>query len=117
MKYEWEKFIVAAREEFKDLGKTNEAFAEKAQEIMRQYGADESVDDDEFVQHIADLDGADAWAHCFEFDYLKKTEEYEEYDGEQVFAPNEEIAWEFFLGMDGEFKIPNAGDYACRKIK
>lgn len=117
MKYEWEKFIVSAREEFAESGKVNEAFADKAKEIFEKFGGDENVDDDEFCQMIGDLDGEDAYSHCFEFAYRHKTVDYSEYDGEQFFAPNEDVAWEIFLGMDGEYKMPAYLDYDCKKVK
>jgi hypothetical protein len=38
---------------------------------------------------------------------------FAEYDGTVVAAPDEESAWEIFLGMDGDYKLPDGDKYLC----
>jgi hypothetical protein len=52
----------------------------------------------------------------YRFDYGRKTAAYKEYDGFAVNAPSEEVAWEIFGGIDGEFKRPATANYACKRL-
>jgi hypothetical protein len=52
----------------------------------------------------------------YRFSYQKKTDSYKEYDGKIVNAPDEDVAWKIFRGIDGEFKLPAAVDYTCERI-
>lgn len=66
------------------------------------------------AKKLMDLDCASIYN--FRFDYVNKTPEYNEYDGTVINAPNEEFAWQIFLGCDSEYGLPSAKDYNCVKL-
>jgi hypothetical protein len=52
----------------------------------------------------------------YRFNYKNKTASYKEYDGTVINAPDEEVAWAIFTGIDGEFKVPIAANYTSERI-
>jgi len=54
----------------------------------------------------------------FKFSYKKDEAypNYKEYDGYEFNAPDEETAWETFLGISGEFKMPNEKNYNIKML-
>jgi len=54
----------------------------------------------------------------FRFNYKKDEAypNYKEYDGYEFNAPDEDEAWKIFLGISGEFKMPERKNYDIEKI-
>ena len=67
---------------------------------------------------LSDMDNI--FKRKWEFTYENTPEagvsDYTEYSGFIVDAPNEEVAWAIFLGIDGEFGIPSSSDYSIKEV-
>mgnify|MGYP003316081677 CR=1 FL=1 len=98
-------------------------FNETALQILNSAKADWDKADDKEKTNIeyetglklSDMDNI--FKRKWEFTYTQETEDGDsEYSGFIADAPNEEIAWAIFLGIDGEFGIPSSSDYSIKEV-
>ena len=77
---------------------------------------DKAMDDliDEVLQDL--MDAGDIWINNYRFDYDDKTEDYKEYDGTVVNAPDRDVAWLLFSDISGEYGMPDCEDYTCVEL-
>lgn len=97
-------------------------FSDNAKEIVNGYEEEwwAVVDTDEEEDFLADIvqvliDEGNIWENNYRFDYINKTENYTEYDGTVENAPDEQTAWDLFLGYSGEYGIADPAEYLCIK--